>query len=168
LAIAALTQSAVTDLTLHTLHCELPTALQDVVDNIQEALAVCLDELDEISQPMLDTVLMGLLPVTRSENPKTYQLTQVCTILDSDTTSCTVTACDRASVHCKQQSEPSSLTLHRRCLCTASARLLTLLLQVHVKVMLDETKLLGVQVKCLFTTSVKLTLYAMNVLCRHC
>eukprot|EP00953_Heterococcus_sp_UTEX-ZZ885_P021058 11761-Heterococcus_DN1.PRE.2 len=50
--------------------------LLDVVDNIQEALAVCLDELDEILQPMLDTVLMGLLPVTRSENPKTYQLTQ--------------------------------------------------------------------------------------------
>jgi hypothetical protein len=61
----------------------LHAALQDVVDNIQEALAVCLDELDEISQPMLDTVLMGLLPVTRSENPKTYQLTQVRTILEA-------------------------------------------------------------------------------------
>jgi hypothetical protein len=75
--------SAVTEVTLLSLHCTRRTALQDVVDNIQEALAVCLDELDEISQPMLDTVLMGLLPVTRSENPKTYQLTQVRTILEA-------------------------------------------------------------------------------------
>jgi hypothetical protein len=54
---------------------------------------------------MLDTVLMGLLPVTRSENPKTYQLTQVRTISDSYSTSSAVTACSGASICCKQLSK---------------------------------------------------------------
>ena len=30
---------------------------------------------------MLDALLMGLLPVTKSENPKSYQLNQVCTLI---------------------------------------------------------------------------------------
>ncbi|KAG5177370.1 hypothetical protein JKP88DRAFT_346951 [Tribonema minus] len=60
---------------LQSQHC---LAFTEVVDNIQEALAVCLEELEEdaLTQPLLDALLMGLLPVTRSENPKSYQLAQ--------------------------------------------------------------------------------------------
>jgi hypothetical protein len=57
-----------------------PLALaQEVVDAIQEALAVCLEEIeqDALGQGLLDVILMALLPVTRSENPKSYQLAQV-------------------------------------------------------------------------------------------
>lgn len=48
-----------------------------MVDLILELLRLCMEELDVISQPLLDTVLIHLLPVTKTENPKSYQLAKV-------------------------------------------------------------------------------------------
>ncbi|CAM9480113.1 unnamed protein product, partial [Chrysoparadoxa australica] len=50
---------------------------QQVLDNILDALSVCLDELEVTTQPLMDVILMGLLKTTREENPKSYQLTQL-------------------------------------------------------------------------------------------
>jgi sister-chromatid-cohesion protein PDS5 len=43
---------------------------QSVVDAVLEALSACLDELDYLTQPLVDTLLMGLLPITRKENAR--------------------------------------------------------------------------------------------------
>ncbi|CAM9264954.1 unnamed protein product, partial [Choristocarpus tenellus] len=49
---------------------------QVVVDNILNTLTICLDELDDVFQPILDTVLIHLLPVTKTENPKSNMIAQ--------------------------------------------------------------------------------------------
>ena len=51
--------------------------LQAVVDLILETLRLCVEELDVIHQPLLDTVLIQLLPVTKIENPTSYRLATV-------------------------------------------------------------------------------------------
>ena len=44
---------------------------------VREALELCISELDELPQPLLDTVLIQLLPVTKNENPASYSLAKV-------------------------------------------------------------------------------------------
>lgn len=47
------------------------------MDLILETLRLCVEELDVIHQPLLDTVLIQLLPVTKIENPTSYRLATV-------------------------------------------------------------------------------------------
>lgn len=51
--------------------------LQEVVEQILETLRLCIEELDVMHQSLLDTVLIQLLPVMRTENLTSYQLATV-------------------------------------------------------------------------------------------
>lgn len=48
----------------------------DLRDQILEVLAACLSELEVVPQALLDTILLGLLPETKADNPASYKLTQ--------------------------------------------------------------------------------------------
>ncbi|CAN0022800.1 unnamed protein product, partial [Phaeothamnion confervicola] len=54
-----------------------PEHPQEVGDAVLEALSACVDEMDVVYQPVLDAVLMCLLPVARAENPRSNQLAQL-------------------------------------------------------------------------------------------
>ncbi|CAN0565169.1 unnamed protein product [Ectocarpus sp. 12 AP-2014] len=48
--------------------------LQGILELILETLQLCIGELHAMPQPLLDTILIQLLPVTKKENPTSYNL----------------------------------------------------------------------------------------------
>ncbi len=48
---------------------------QSVINHVVEALEACLEELDVFTQPLLDVLLVGLLPISRRDVPKMHAVT---------------------------------------------------------------------------------------------
>ncbi len=48
---------------------------QSVINHVVEALDACLEELDVFTQPLLDVLLVGLLPISRRDVPKMHAVT---------------------------------------------------------------------------------------------